>query len=206
MPGELEGILDSNEKIFWRGAPQYLAYLLRAIPLAAFGALWCTFLIPFYWAFFTGKFPVFVWAVLGPHTLVGVGMLTAPVWTSLTYPYIEYAITSKRIIIKSGFFARDFKAVDYVNLTDVSVSVGLIGRLTNTGDIRFISGMGIFTENTGKYSLAAVEKPYEVFKLLKQVYFDIKTDVEFPNKLRPPVNPGYQSEYTSPLNPSRPSP
>jgi hypothetical protein len=55
--------------------------------------------------------------------------------------------------------------------------------------------MGIFTEKTGKNSISCIENPYEVFKLLKQVYFDIKTDVEFPNKLRPPVNPGYQSEY-----------
>ena len=137
-------------------------------------------------------------AILIPHTLIGVGLLTSPVWASLVYPYIEYAITSKRIIIRSGFFARNFITVDYVNLTDISVSIGLIGRLTNTGDIIFISGMGIFTEKTGRNGLAAIEKPYEVFKLLKQVYFDIKSDVEFPNRLRPPVNPGYQSEYQPP--------
>jgi hypothetical protein len=41
----------------------------------------------------------------------------------------------------------------------------------------------------------AIENPYDVFKLLKQTYFDIKTDVEFPNKLRPSVNPGYPSDY-----------
>ena len=88
--------------------------------------------------------------------------------------------------------------MDYVNLTDVSVDIGLVGNLTNTGTINFVSGMGIFTEKTGKTALAGIEKPYEVFKLLKQVYFDIKSDVEFPNKLRPPVNPGYQSEYQPP--------
>jgi len=64
--------------------------------------------------------------------------------------------------------------------------------------------MGIFTEKTARSAIAAVKNPYEVFKLLKQVYFDIKTDVEYPNRLRPPVNPGYGSEYT-PFNkqPSR---
>ena len=195
MVNEIDGILDGNEKIFWRGKPKYIAFILKFIPLTVFGLFWCTFLIPFYWAFFTGKFPIFVFLVLGPHTLLGLGMLTAPLWATLIYPYIEYAITSKRIILKSGFFARNFTTVDYVNLTDVSVDVGLIGRLTKTGSINFISGMGIFTEKTGKMSLAAIENPYEVFKLLKQVYFDIKSDVEFPNKMRPPVNPGYQSEY-----------
>jgi hypothetical protein len=195
MINDIESILDKDEKIFWRGKPKYSAYILKFIPLVVFGIFWCTFLVPFYWAVFTGKFPIFAWAVLGPHTCVGLGLLTSPVWGSFTYPYIEYAITSKRIITRSGFFARNFATVDYTNLTDVSVDVGLIGSLTNTGTINFISGMGIFTEKTGRNSIAAIENPYEVFKLLKQVYFNIKTDIEFPNKLRPPVNPGCSSEY-----------
>ena len=195
MISEIDNILDTNEKIFWRGKPVYLPFILKCFPSSAFGLLWSLFLIPFYWALFTGKFPIFLLAILVPHTAIGVGLLTAPLWDTLVYPYIEYAITSKRIIIKSGFFARNFVTIDYVNLTDVSVNIGLIGRLTNTGDIIFVSGMGIFTEKTGKDAISCVQKPYEVFKLLKHVYFDIKTDVEFPNKLRPPVNPGYQSEY-----------
>ena len=195
MTANINNILDSNEKIIWQGKPKYTAFILKSIPVAVFGLFWCTFLIPFYWGLFTGKFPIFAWVVLGPHTFIGLGMLTAPLWASLAYPYIEYAITSKRIIIKSGFFARNFSTVDYATLTDVSVDIGFIGRITNTGNINFISGMGIFTEKTGKSSIAAIENPYDVFKLLKQIYFDIKTDVEFPNKLRPPVNPGYQSEY-----------
>lgn len=73
--------------------------------------------------------------------------------------------------------------------------IELIDRLTNTGSINFISDMVIFTEKTGKNSIVAIENPYDVFKLLKQVYFDIKSDFEFPNKLRSPANPGYQSEY-----------
>lgn len=195
MVDNIDGILDNNEKIFWRGKPKYIAYIFRWLIPAAVGIFWCIFLVPFYFVYFTGKAPVFIWVVLGPHTLVGLSLLTSPIWASFAYPYIEYAVTSKRIIIKSGFFARNFKTVDYVNLSDVSVNIGLIGRLTNTGDIFFISGMGIFTEKTSKAGIFGIEKPYEVFKLLKQVYFDIKTDVEFPNRLRPPVNPGYNSDY-----------
>lgn len=198
MVNEIDKILDPNEKIFWRGKPKYIAYILKFFVFTLFGIFWCTFLIPFYWALFTGKMPIFTMVILVPHTFIGLSILTAPVWGSFLYPYIEYAITSKRVIIKSGFFARNFRTVDYVNLTDISVQIGLIGKLTGTGDILFVSGMGIFTEKTGKTAISAVENPYEVFKLLKQVYFDIKTDVEFPNKLRPPVNPGYGSEYQPP--------
>jgi hypothetical protein len=196
MANQLDQVLDPNEKILWRGKPQYLAYILRFIPFTIFGLFWCTFLVPFYWAFFTGKFPIVVFVVLGPHTIVGLGLLSSPIWGSIVYPYVEYAITSKRIIIQSGFFARNFTTFDYTNLTDVSVNIGLIGRLTNTGDINFVSGMGIFTPNTGKGAISSIKDPYGIFKLLKQVYFDIKTDVEFPNKMRPPVNPGYPSEYS----------
>ena len=195
MVKEIDRILDPNEQILWRGKPQYRAYILKFLPATFFGLFWCSFLVPFYWAVFTGKMPIFGWLVLGPHTLVGLGLLGTPLWASLVYPYIEYAITNKRIITKAGFFARSFTTVDYTNLTDVSVNIGLIGRLTDTGDILFVSGMGIFTEKTGKHSISAIKKPYEVFKLLKKTYFDIKTDIEFPNKMRPDVNPGYQSEY-----------
>ena len=198
MANTIEEILDSNEKIFWRGKPKYSAYILQYAPLSLFGLIWFSILSIFYWGIASGEMPLFALLIIIPHTLIGIGMLGAPLWASLVFPYIEYSITSKRIIIKSGFFARSFKTVDYVNLTDVSVDIGLVGNLTNTGTINFVSGMGIFTEKTGKSALAGIEKPYEVFKLLKQVYFDIKSDVEFPNKLRPPVNPGYQSEYQPP--------
>ena len=201
MISEIDKILDPNETIIWRGRPKLVAYLFKTVPVVFFGLFWCMFLVPFYWMVFTKKAPVFVWIILGPHTLVGLGMLTAPLWAGLIYPYIEYAITNRHVILKSGLFARDFSTVDFVYLTDVSVSVGLIGRITNTGDINFVSGMGIFTPKTGRSALCAVENPYDVFKLLKQAYFDVKTDVEFPNKLRPPVNPGYPSEY-HPFGPS----
>lgn len=198
MANEIDEILDGNEKIFWRGKPKFSAYILQFAPLSIFGLFWFSFLIPFYWGITSGEMPLLALVIIIPHTLIGIGTLGSPLWASLVYPYVEYAITSKRIIIKSGFFARSFKTADYVNLTDVSIDIGLLGRLTNTGTINFVSGTGIFTEKTGKAAIAGIEKPYEVFKLLKQVYFDIKTDIEFPNKLRPPVNPGYQSEYQPP--------
>jgi hypothetical protein len=195
MINEIDKILDPNEEIFWRGRPKYSAFILKAAPVVIFGLFWCSFLVPFYWALFTGQMPILALVVIIPHTLIGLGMLGGPLWASLVYPYIEYAITSKRIIVKSGFFARNFYTADYSELTDVSVNIGLLGRLTNTGDIRFTSGAGIFTEKTLHKHLSGIENPHEVFKLLKKVYFDIKTDVEYPNRLRPLANPGYQTEY-----------
>jgi len=52
MINEIDNILDQNEKIFWRGKPQYIAYIIKSTPAVAFGLIWSSFLVPFYWAFF----------------------------------------------------------------------------------------------------------------------------------------------------------
>ncbi len=192
---DIQQILDPNEKIIWQGKPNFWSFWLRSIPTAVFGILWASFLVPFYWAFFTGKFPIFVWAVLGPHTLVALGLLTSPVWQMLRWNYVNYAITNKRIIIESGVLGRGYNLIDFNNISDVNVNIGIFDKLTNTGSIYFTAGMGMVQPNTTKNVMVGVENPYEVFKQLKKLYFDIKTDIEYPNKMRPETNPGYNTEY-----------
>ena len=41
----------------------------------------------------------------------------------------------------------------------------------------------------------SIEKPYDVYKLLKDYAFNVKTDINYPNKYRPRTNPGYGTEY-----------
>jgi hypothetical protein len=41
----------------------------------------------------------------------------------------------------------------------------------------------------------AIENPYAVFKQLKQVSMDIRTDIQYPNQYRPEDNPGYKTKY-----------
>jgi len=40
-----------------------------------------------------------------------------------------------------------------------------------------------------------IENVYEVFKQVKKVMVDIKTDYNYPNAKRPPTNPGYNTKY-----------
>jgi hypothetical protein len=66
------------------------------------------------------------------------------------------------------------------------------------GTIRFFSGRTLTDEgNTTKLydTWTAIEDPYQVFKLVKQTSLDIKTDINYPNALRPETNPGYQTKY-----------
>lgn len=192
---DIQQILDPNEKIMWEGKPNFLAFCMRSIPVMIFGIFWSLFLVPFYWAWWTGKFPIFVWAVLGPHTLVALGLLTSPLFQILGWKYVSYAITNKRVIIQQGIIGRGYNLIDFDKISDVNVKIGVLEKVTNTGTIQVIAGVGLVHPNTTRNALVGIENPYEVFKLLKKLYFDIKTDIEYPNKLRPDTNPGYNTEY-----------
>jgi prolyl-tRNA synthetase len=41
------------------------------------------------------------------------------------------------------------------------------------------------------YSFRNITNPYEAFKFFKQISHDVRSDINFPNKLRPSENPGY---------------
>jgi PH (Pleckstrin Homology) domain-containing protein len=196
MATNLDSTLDPNETIIWRGRPRYGAYVLSFVPVTIVGLFWCSFLSMFYWAALSQRsVPFFAWLILIPHTVVGFGLLVSPLLASLAYPNIEYALTNKRVITKSGLLSQTFETVDYTELSDVSVRVGLLGQWTKTGDVRFVTGTGMQNPHTNTHTLSAIDDPYGVFKLLKQTYFDIKTDVQYPNQLRPADNPGYQTHY-----------
>jgi hypothetical protein len=119
----------------------------------------------------------------------------------LSYRNYAYVITTKRVIITKGVIGKDIKMLDYDKIQNIEVNVGLFDKLLmqNTGTISFFTGEYTTTKNgmvPTKDIFESVENPYEVFKQVKQVSHDIKTDIEYPNQLRPNENPGYNSEYT----------
>ncbi|MBU1125608.1 MAG: hypothetical protein KKC84_06260 [Candidatus Omnitrophica bacterium] len=63
------------------------------------------------------------------------------------------------------------------------------------GTVRISAGKVTRNGSSLTDDFIAVEKPYEVFKKLKTVMVDIKTDWNYPNKLRPDENPGYRTKY-----------
>lgn len=135
---------------------------------------------------------------LAPFLLIGLGMLSAPVWAALAYRKEAYAITDKRVLISKGIIGTDFKMLDYDQIKNIEVNVGLIDKFFSTGTILIFTGEVVRTKNSyrdHKDRLVGLTKPYEVMKLLKQTSHDIKTDIEYPNKLRPSENPGYRTEY-----------
>lgn len=213
---EIDKILDTNEQVFWEGKPKFWPYFLTgAISIFLFGLMWIGFLIPFIAVNFipgsgSAEAPIFknnfflAWNLfLTPFLLIGLWMLVGmPLYKWLVYKRLYYAITNKRVIIQKGVIGRDFEYIDFDQITNAEVRVGFWDKVLkqNSGSI-LISSAGSFTltlqpHHVPKpYTIQNVDSPYDVFKFFKKVSHDVKTDIEYPNKLRPSENPGYQSNY-----------
>jgi len=105
------------------------------------------------------------------------------------------------VMVRTGFIGTDFKSIDYDKISDIEVTVNFMERAFNVGSIRFFSGRtqendGTTTKLYDKWE--AIPDPYGVFKKVKQVSVDIKTDYNYPNALRPETNPGYNTKYNRP--------
>ncbi len=192
----IEDVIGSDEQILWSGKPKKRAYLINAftkmLPIALI------------WLLFDGAF---IGLMLGTMdeipTAVKIFMVVfflfhlMPVWIWLSHVLtanrqhenLEYAFTNKRIIIKSGIIGIDFKNIYYSEIESVNLKVGLVDRIEKVGDIYIKS-------NGGANVLYDLENPYTLTEKLQKIVVDIKTDIQFPNNLRPAENDGYSTKYT----------
>ncbi|MEK6947445.1 MAG: PH domain-containing protein [Nanoarchaeota archaeon] len=179
--------MDRNEKVLWEGKPKFFPYVLRGIVLSLFGLFFMIVAGFIQYKLITqGNW----YALFIPHFWVGLAMLLwFPIYNSLNYKYVYYVITNKRVIFQQGIIGRDFGAFDFDQVTDLEVNIGVWDKLVGRD-----SGTIIITAQ--RYcSMYNIPHPYEVFKFFKGVSYNIKTDINYPNKYRPQVNPGYNTEY-----------
>lgn len=192
----IEDVIGSDEQILWRGKPKKRAYLINAftkmLPIALI------------WLIFDGGFIGLMIGTMDEipapvKIFMAVFFLfhLAPVWIWLSHVLtanrqhenLEYAFTQKRIIIKSGIIGIDFKNIYYSEIDSVNLRVGLVDRIEKVGDI-YIKSIG------GANVLYDLENPYSLTEKLQKIVVDIKTDIQFPNNLRPAENDGYSTKYT----------
>jgi len=201
----IRSMLDINERLVWEGKPDRVTYVIGQPFLYVFALIWGAFDSIFIVAFASGEGFGSMGFFIVPFFLLHL----APVWIAIFGPiyrfinwnYIEYAITDKRIYIASGIIGRDIKLVEFAQVREPSVRVGLIEKLRNCGTIRLTPFSR--TDNSGNNTLSMqagallhVSDPYGVFKRIKQMSLDIQTDISYPNAMRPEENPGYNTKYT----------
>ncbi len=201
---ELDKVLDPNEKVLWEGSPKFWPFFLGSSVL--------TTVFGIFWLFFVAIFIAMAWQAPGPskyfilampHLWVGLLMLFGPpIYTLMVFSKTYYAITDKRVILQRGVVGRDFQMIDFDQMTNAEVNIGVFDKLFGNGSGSILmASAGTFSEGKGgvvsrPYMIANVDKPYDVFKFLKKVSHDVKTDIEYPNQMRPSENPGYPSKYT----------
>jgi len=186
------------------GKASFLPYFLGSFSLSIFGLIFLIFgSAPLIEAFKSGNILLFAF----PHFWIGLALfIGAPLYAFLVYKYIGYSITDKRVLIQGGLFGRSFEMVDHDQITNADVKGGFVNKVfgKNSGSI-LISTAGTLTytrQGTAQkpYTLRNITDPYAVFKFFKEVSHDVKTDIEYPNELRPKENLGYKTEYKGDQN------
>lgn len=118
---------------------------------------------------------------------------------ALRYGVTMYYITDKRTIVQRGLIGRDFQSVEHDKYTSVRLKVTFIDKLFGgrTGSI-LIEYPG--APVTPKYhrpipqTLMAIPDPQTVMTLLEKIAHDVRTDIRYPNALRPEAHSGYDTQ------------
>lgn len=195
---EFNKILDKGEKVLWEGKPQFLPFVIGSGGMILFLFMLIIFTLPtFLFALSIGLLYIFL-PYIAAITLV---FSLFPLYQVLLYKCTHYSITNKRVLLQKGIIGRDFNIVDFDQITNAEVNVGLIDKIfgKNSGTI-LVSTAGSFSYTKKgavkrPYTLHNIEDPYNVFKFFKKVSYDVKTDINYPNKYRPKLNPGYNTDY-----------
>jgi hypothetical protein len=198
LPPQFDAVLDHDEQVLWVGNPTVIPFLMSGLPFLLLGLIWGAI---DYFGFIkhieTAKGPAlgFMVPFFALHLLplwLGVGNMLR---LCLVFGNTCYAFTNKRILLRTGFWGIDFKSIDFDRLQEIEVTVNPIENMLGVGSLKMFSG-GITAKGAPTFNFfIGIEKPYEVYKQLKTVTVDVKTDWNYPNALRPEQNKGYQTGY-----------
>lgn len=189
----LEDILVENEEILWSGTPKKSAFIInKVLTMLPIAMIWLLFDGTFIITLFHTKINSGGWMLI-----IFFALHLMPVWIWLSNVFTanrkwkntKYVITDHRIIITTGFIGMDYQTLYYKDIKEVQLKIGTIDKLLKVGDI-YLNSM-----NNYHSMILDVENPYEVYSRLQKIVLDIQTDIEYPNKLRPDENPGYQTKY-----------
>ena len=199
LPQQFHAVKDEDENFIWVGEPMFIPFLCTGIPFLIIGLIWGAM-------DYFGFIQHIISAKNGPplgFIIPFFALHLFPFWASilnilrliLVHKNTFYTITNKRVMMRSGFWGIDFNAIDYDKISDIQVTVNPLENILGVGTIRISAGK---VNSKGSFltdDFIAVQNPYEVFKKIKTVMVDIKTDWNYPNKLRPEENPGYNTKY-----------
>ena len=189
----IDEIIGSGETVLLKQKPKKNAFIFNSIvKFLPIGIFWFIFDALFIVGIVFAGVPSVIWAFLVPFFAIHM----FPVWICIVnivkvgkvWKNLEYAFTDKRIIIRSGLIGINVTSIYYADIQGVNMRIGVFDRLFKVGDI-YISSDG---QSQVLYDL---ENPYFILERVQKLVLDLKTDVYFPNYLRPGTNSGYNTKY-----------
>jgi hypothetical protein len=194
---DIQKVLAPGEKILWEGKPQFWPFIFSALPILLIAAIFIFVSVAtnggdgFAVDFSDGAFTTLILAAL-----VGPGYF---LYQLIVYRFVYYVITDKRTLIQAGVIGRDFTGIEHDAVVSTSVYVGLTDRVfgKNSGTVKILhSGSASSKRGTPQPTgLVSVTDPYAVYQLFNKTSHDVRTDIQYPNAMRPENNPGYKTEY-----------
>ncbi len=158
-------IMDKNEVIIKTYRPNKLRAWFNAVVMMLIFTL---FFVPVVVGTINEVSYLGLGIVLGAYILI---LVLIAVFEILWLNKTRYAVTNKRIIIRTGFIGVDFKGLDFTMLSALTVSVTLLDKIKrDTGSISFGSMASPMINNAGaKFSFSFVVNPYETYKEIKEI-------------------------------------
>lgn len=198
LPPEFQAVTEPGEAVFWTGRPVFWPFVLHAVPIVLFGIFWGLMdlgILGHAASASKGRVDLFLYVFGFLHSFPAWGSIGYAVYLVMVYGNTVYGYTNRRLLMRSGVIGTSFKSVDYDTIQELDVSVGVIDRLFGTGTVRAYAGRNTSKGNRIYDQFVSIANPYEVFRAIKGVEVDVKTDWNYPNAMRPAVNPGYKTEY-----------
>lgn len=185
MDSEIDGILEQKEQVVWKGTINRNVLNARLV---------ISFILAFLVAGFLFSRETINYTSNGmPSSIKGpmVAIVVFALWAAGTLLWYfsgrvkEYALTKKRIIIKSGLIGTDFESVYYTEIKNILVNVGIIGKVFGVGTVKIDTGKtATYSDNTVSYGkrntnmghirtktlyaqLEDIDNPYEVYKIIQ---------------------------------------
>jgi hypothetical protein len=173
LPQAFQAIRDKDEQFLWVGMPARGPFIVSGIPFLIFGCLWGSF-----------DYFGFIRHMGGPH---GIPLgFAVPFFALHLFPFwggvlnmlrlflvvgnTYYAVTPKRLMIRSGFWGTDIKTIDFDQIANLEVSVNPVENTLGVGSIRFYPKIASLNGNRARLgTFVGITNPYDVFKLIKQI-------------------------------------
>lgn len=180
METNINSVLQSGENIVWQG-------VINRKVLAVGLVISLAFILTIGGFFFSkesiqytsnGQAGQVSGAIVG-MVIVGVGLVFSLL--SFFQNLVKaYAVTPKRVIVKSGLIGTDYQSVYFEQIKEVLVDVGLIGKIFGVGTVKIDTGKTetYSTSSTGSHGenvqqvqtrtmytyLSNIDTPYDVYK------------------------------------------